>query len=669
MEKSLDIIYNKKYLVIVPTMSEELLDSFEYTFGNSLLMKNDLDEISFYTQFINQNNFQQIIFVDFQLEYIELIDKLVGKHDIKFVFTKSLASFSNTFFYEVFKNIIKLYNQEKISAIGFLDNNLYQILKKKYKNIFYLLLDIEKCASVQNKINKTIGILNNQEDPKHSYYNELSAIKLLDEYTAKITKPSKTNKGFLKIFNIKYKVVKNVIISNEVNLYINFTNSNYLVFLESMDNNIPCILGNTSLLDNNKKLKEYLVMKSDDDVNEIADRVKNVIKNKKEILKLYSDFRRKYKEETYKYVEKFTETEKNMNLKEKKYDKLLSVIVPVYNVESYLAKSIQSIFDARIDNMEILIINDGSSDDSENIILKYQKKYPELIRYIRQENHGLGNVRNVGLKEARGKYIASIDSDDTINPAFFEKALEYMHKDVDIIICDWLTVTDESRYETAALDYIFADINRYEGLLYTTIMPSACNKIIKKSLYEELDLTYIEDKFEDLSANPFIMLRAETIKYINKPYYEYYIRSNSIMRTIMKPKPSLSMINVIKIVNERLKKYKDYINVDIEKFKYYTFSWRIEEYVINQLYTIDEEEIDNYVKYMTTNLKDIMLDTFNNSLYKERLNTLKTKELKDYIVKRNKAFEKGTLTKFIKNARKEDKYYKLTPPIIYYGEN
>ena len=108
MEKSLDIIYNKKYLVIVPTMSEELLDSFNYTFGNSLLMKNDLDEISFYSQFINQNNFQQIIFVDFQLEYLELIDKLEEKHNIKFIFTKSLASLSDTFFYDVFKNIIKL---------------------------------------------------------------------------------------------------------------------------------------------------------------------------------------------------------------------------------------------------------------------------------------------------------------------------------------------------------------------------------------------------------------------------------------------------------------------------------------------------------------------------------------------------------------------------------
>ena len=87
------------------------------------------------------------------------------------------------------------------------------------------------------------------------------------------------------------------------------------------------------------------------------------------------------------------------------------------------------------------------------------------------------------------------------------------------------------------------------------------------------------------------------------------------------------------------------------------------------MYTIDEEEIDNYVKYITKNLKDIMLDTFNNSLYKERINTLKTKEFQEYIIKRNKALEKGNLTKFIKDARKDNKYYKLTPPIIYYGEN
>lgn len=664
MEKSLDIIYNKKYLVIVPTMSEELLDSFEYTFGNSLLMKNDLDEISFYTQFINQNNFQQIIFVDFQLEYLELIDKLDEKHDIKFIFTKSLASLSDTFFYDVFKNIVKLYNQEKISAIGFLDNNLYQVLKKKYKNIFYLLLDREECTSAQNKNDKTIGILNNQEDPKHSYYNELSAIKLLDGYTAKITKPSKVNKEFLKTFDIQYKVVKNAIKNNEINLYINFTNNNYLFFLESMDNNIPCILGNTSILDNNKKLKEYLVMKSDDDVNEIADRVKNAIKNKKEILKLYSDFRKEYKEETNKRVEKFTGIEKNINLKEMKYDKLLSVIVPVYNVEGYLAKSLQSILDARIDDMEILVINDGSKDNSEEIALKFQKKYPNIIRYIKQENHGLGNVRNVGLKEAKGKYIASIDSDDTININFFTDAEEYMNKNVDMIIYDWLTVTDKEKYPTAALDYIYIGKNRYRGILYTTIMPSQCNKIIKKELYDRLKINYIEDKYEDLSTNPIVLMATETIKYINKPYYEYYIRSNSIMRS----SPGYSMIDVIGKVNKRLEQYKKYCNLDLQEFKFNIFYWRIEQYIINPLFDLEGKELDKMIEYIEKNIKDLYLDLLNSKFGEKMINNIKNKKLQENIIKRNKMINKGELKEFIIKFKKQKEKYSLTPPIIVYGE-
>lgn len=664
MEKSLDIIYNKKYLVIVPTMSEELLDSFEYTFGNSLLMKNDLDEISFYTQFINQNNFQQIIFVDFQLEYLELIDKLDEKHDIKFIFTKSLASLSDTFFYDVFKNIVKLYNQEKISAIGFLDNNLYQVLKKKYKNIFYLLLDREECTSAQNKNDKTIGILNNQEDPKHSYYNELSAIKLLDGYTAKITKPSKVNKEFLKTFDIQYKVVKNAIKNNEINLYINFTNNNYLLFLESMDNNIPCILGNTSILDNNKKLKEYLVMKSDDDVNEIADRVKNAIKNKKEILKLYSDFRKEYKEETNKRVEKFTGIEKNINLKEMKYDKLLSVIVPVYNVEGYLAKSLQSILDARIDDMEILVINDGSKDNSEEIALKFQKKYPNIIRYIKQENHGLGNVRNVGLKEAKGKYIASIDSDDTININFFTDAEEYMNKNVDMIIYDWLTVTDKEKYPTAALDYIYIGKNRYRGILYTTIMPSQCNKIIKKELYDRLKINYIEDKYEDLSTNPIVLMATETIKYINKPYYEYYIRSNSIMRS----SPGYSMIDVIGKVNKRLEQYKKYCNLDLQEFKFNIFYWRIEQYIINPLFDLEGKELDKMIEYIEKNIKDLYLDLLNSKFGEKMINNIKNKKLQENIIKRNRMINKGELKEFIIKFKKQKEKYSLTPPIIVYGE-
>ena len=666
IEKILDIIYNKKYLVIVPSMTSDLLESFRYSFKNVVLMKNDLDDLEFMIDFINKNNFKRLIFVDYQVEYEQLIARLKVEPKIDFIFTRSLGALTDKFIYDVFMKVYDLYKQYN-SSLGLLDRGLFSSLKKKKEKVKYLMLDIEeKCEEFQYK-DTAIGLLNNEDDPKHSFYNELSAIKLIGNMKPKICKPTKVTKEFLKAFEIDYVVVNSndsLLEGNIVNLYVNFAANNNSIFFKSMDKSIPCILGNVEFLDNYKYLKNMLVVNSDDSIDEIATKIKSVIKNRDKICKEYKKFRKDYSEKSKKTVEDFL----NFKIENRMLDKdelLMTVVVPVYNVEKYLANSLDSIIEASIDDMEILVVNDGSTDNSEEIILKYQKMYPKLIRYIKQENHGLGNVRNVGLKEARGKYIASIDSDDTINSLFFEEALKYMKEDIDIIICDWLTVTDETRYETAALDYIFADINRYEGLLYTTIMPSTCNKIVKKSLYEELDLTYIEDKFEDLSTNPFVMLRAETIKYINKPYYEYYIRSNSIMRT----KPGLSMIDIIKIVNERLQKYKDYINVDIEKFKYYTFSWRIEEYVINQLYTIDEEEIDNYVKYMTINLKAIMLDTFNNFLYKERLNTLKTKELKDYIVKRNKAFEKGTLTKFIKNARKDDKYYKLTPPIIYYGEN
>ena len=193
-------------------------------------------------------------------------------------------------------------------------------------------------------------------------------------------------------------------------------------------------------------------------------------------------------------------------------------------------------------------------------------------------------------------------------------------------------------------------------------MPSTCNKIIKRSLFEELNLKYIEDRFEDLSANPFVLLKAKTIKYINKSYYEYYIRSDSIMRSAA----GYSMIDVIKLVDERIKKYKQYINVDLDEFKYYTYSWRIEEYILNQLYTIQEKELSEFIEYINDNLKSIILNIFENGKYNEMLETLEEKD-RNYIVERNKAFKDNKLEKFIKQARKNNNYFKITPVIIYYG--
>lgn len=668
LEKSLDIIYNKKYLVIVPKMSIDLLESFNYSFGNTILITTDYDDKEFMIRFINQNNFKKIVFVNYQMEYEAIIDSINKKTSIDFIFTESLASFSNEFIYNIYKSIYNLHKKTPNSTLGIVDYSLYESLKNNKENVKRILLDY-KINNKKVKIHKnTVGILNTDCDPKYSYFNELSSIKLLEKTTVNVQNIWKTAKEFLKEFGIKYKnysSIDKILNTSEINLYINFTGNNISLFLRSMDNGIPCILGNSEILDSNDYLKSMLVMKSDDDVNEIAEKIEGARKNKKEILKKYKEFRKKYSEESKKTIEEFLGYKVDKPKERDENEILVTVVVPVYNTEKYLKKSLDSIIAASINNMEVLIINDGSTDNSEKVILKYVRNYPNQIRYIKQENHGLGNVRNVALKEARGKYIASIDSDDTINIDFFESALVYLENDIDVVICDWLTVTNESKFSTPALDWIFDNDNwsKYEGLLYTTIMPSTCNKIIKKELFDELDIKYIEDKYEDLSTNPFILLKAETIKYINKQYYEYYIRSNSIMRT----KPGYSMIDIIKIVDERLKKYNEYVNIDINDFKYYTYSWRIEEYVINQLYTIEEKEIKNFIKYIDKNIKEIMEDVFSNKRYQETLEKLSDEE-KEYIEKRNKAFKEGKLEKFIKDARKKNDYFKLTPPIIYYGK-
>ena len=129
-------------------------------------------------------------------------------------------------------------------------------------------------------------------------------------------------------------------------------------------------------------------------------------------------------------------------------------------------------------------------------------------------------------------------------------ALPYLKDGVDVVICDWMSVTDEKNFETAALDWVFEKRKKMEGLLYTTIMPSTCNKIFKKSLFLDNNVKYLEQKYEDLSANPLVLLKAETVKYIHKPYYNYYLRDNSLMRSKINPR---QMVDALSYLDKKLK--------------------------------------------------------------------------------------------------------------------
>ena len=92
----------------------------------------------------------------------------------------------------------------------------------------------------------------------------------------------------------------------------------------------------------------------------------------------------------------------------------ISIIVPVYNVENYLERCVESILKQTYTNFELLLINDGSTDRSLDILKKYKEKYPEITKIIDKKNGGLSSARNAGIRDAKGEYLSFIDSDDII---------------------------------------------------------------------------------------------------------------------------------------------------------------------------------------------------------------------------------------------------------------
>ena len=119
-------------------------------------------------------------------------------------------------------------------------------------------------------------------------------------------------------------------------------------------------------------------------------------------------------------------------MKKKEYK--ISVIIPVYNVEKYLEETIESVVNQTIgfDNIQMILVNDGSPDNSEEICLKYKEKYPDNVVYVKQENAGVSSARNNGLKHATGKYVNFFDSDDIWDKNAYEKAIKFLDSNLSV---------------------------------------------------------------------------------------------------------------------------------------------------------------------------------------------------------------------------------------------
>jgi len=212
-------------------------------------------------------------------------------------------------------------------------------------------------------------------------------------------------------------------------------------------------------------------------------------------------------------------------------DKLVSIIIPVFKVEKYLKRCIDSIISQTYKNIEIILVDDGSDDNCPKICDEY-KKIDSRIVVIHKKNGGLSDARNYGIKEAKGEYITFVDSDDTIEQNYVDCLLETLLKNnADISVCGYMVKYDNGKEIPNAngKQMILNSKETLENMLYQRDFNVASwAKLYKRSLFNKIEFP-VGKIHEDAFTTYKLVMKSKRIACDLKPLYNYMIRSNSIL--------------------------------------------------------------------------------------------------------------------------------------------
>ncbi|MDO4194073.1 MAG: glycosyltransferase family 2 protein [Erysipelotrichaceae bacterium] len=203
----------------------------------------------------------------------------------------------------------------------------------------------------------------------------------------------------------------------------------------------------------------------------------------------------------------------------------ISVVVPVYNVRDYLRKNIESILAQTFTDYELILVNDGSKDDSLSILREYEQK-DDRITVIDKPNGGLSDARNAGMAIASGKYIQFIDSDDFVEPQLLEKCRRKLEEtDADMVIFDiyqYFLATGKKEVIANTYDENGIYSIRTNPELIVSIQNAAWNKMYRLSLFRDNDIIYPWGcYYEDLGTTYRLLARSDKVAFINEPLYDY----------------------------------------------------------------------------------------------------------------------------------------------------
>ena len=278
----------------------------------------------------------------------------------------------------------------------------------------------------------------------------------------------------------------------------------------------------------------------------------------------------------------------------------ISIIIPAYNAEKYLNKCLDSLINQTMNNIEIIIVNDGSKDNTEEIVKSYSDK---RIKYYKNDNHGIGYTRNFGISKATGKYVMFLDSDDYVEKNICEELFNKAENDgLDLVICDFYKEYDNGKKEKIITEtFKNSSLKDNPDIITEYLAPWA--KLYKRELLIDNKIKFVENlKYEDA---PFVIEaldRAKLIGKVDKCLVHYIVHGNS--ETTIRDKRIFDIFKIIKKIRDYAKE-KKYLKDRIDKLTVriitnYTIQQREQEnkedamQFIDEAFDLLEKEVPDY---------------------------------------------------------------------------
>lgn len=278
----------------------------------------------------------------------------------------------------------------------------------------------------------------------------------------------------------------------------------------------------------------------------------------------------------------------------------ISIIVPIYNAENFIRRCIDSLINQTKKEIEIILINDGSTDNSEKIIKTYKD---DRIKYFKNKNQGIGKTRNFGIAKSTGKYIMFVDSDDYLELDACEKLYNKIKEDnSDLVVCDFYRVENENKEEVIINDFNSTSLSENKNLLLD-INLAPWNKLYSSNLIKKNNIKFTEDlKYEDALFVVDSIRFSKRISKLNECLNNYVIHGNS--ETTVRDNRVFDIIKIIDIIRHKFNdEYKDTIDtLTISILMNYNIqqrvqkNWKVGKRFIDESFNYLEKNIPGYKK-------------------------------------------------------------------------